>query len=175
MTVIVALGAGLFLYLDQGKGPKPDSSSQSARTSAAQEAKELLSNSGPQSPDMDTDSYQLSGQDKELLQASAKSWPTRVFWLQKRVQAKTDAAEALIYSGFMQAPKQRLALINGAPFAEGDLLQGIGWPKHRLQSISESRVVIITPNKKRVILARQADGPTEMYKPAPKSTRDGSS
>lgn len=68
---------------------------------------------------------------------------------QLRENGSTQETVKLMYTGFIQAGKKILAVINGMEYEIGELLKDAGYKVH---SISPSRVVLLTELNKEIIL-----------------------
>jgi hypothetical protein len=157
LTIAVAVGALLFLYLD--RAPRDSSGSQTGAQSAssAQDAAARVQEV-QDPPEVNPEEYALSSRDQRIILAASEPWPPEIFVSQNKAgsQPSADTTEpGLRYSGYMQTNGRCLAIINGKPYASGDRLHGTGWNQYHVRVIDPRKVVLATPQGKRKTLALQ--------------------
>ncbi|WP_027371636.1 hypothetical protein [Desulfovermiculus halophilus] len=167
LTIAVAVGALLFLYLDRAprdpSGPRTGAQSASSAQDAAARVQKVQD-----PPEVNPEEYTLSSRDQRIILAASQPWPKEIFVPQKqaRPQPSGDTPDpGLRYSGYMQTNGRCLAIINGRPYASGDRLHGTGWDQYHVRDITPHKVVLTTSQGKRKTLALQTQRGLTFHSP----------
>ena len=155
--MIVAVALGIYGLLDffvfsgeKQKGQDKDAAARSEKIAAfAASAGTELSSITKQADAPDTD---------YLISKAESNWqrdPFVVYTSDQNDQivlddtSATDKIPTLTYTGFIQAGKKVLAVVNGMEYAIGEMLTDVGY---KVSGITPTRVVLLTELNKEIIL-----------------------
>jgi hypothetical protein len=155
LTIVVAIGAGLFLLLDNQSGEQPRESPQ-PQASLSEETMKLMNDQDLKPFRIEPGKYKLREYERHVIQAASQSWPGEIFYQHQTGSDRKTSDPGLHYSGYMQTNGQYLAIINGLPYAPGERLHGTGWGGYQVQSVNPEKVVLSTPQGRQKHLALQS-------------------
>ncbi|MFP4035070.1 MAG: hypothetical protein ACLFT5_06125 [Desulfovermiculus sp.] len=164
LTIAVAIGAGLFLLLDKQSSEQSQQSTQK-QDSLSQETMKQLDELDLEPAEIESSEYELREHMRHVIQSVSRPWPGKTFYQQQTASDRKTPDTGLHYSGYMQTNGQYLAIINGLPFARGERLNGTGWDKYKVQSITPDEVVIRTPQGSQKTLTLHSEDPLEFHSP----------
>jgi hypothetical protein len=91
--------------------------------------------------------YQVSAAEAYIVKKAETEWDKNPFWekasyrefVGKEAGASTVSAVKIIYSGYMESGRKKIAIINGVEYESGEALVTEGY-------VSQSRVVVVNRN-----------------------------
>lgn len=164
LTIVVAIGAGLFLLLDSQLREQPEESTQ-PQESVSQETMQLINEQDLEAPEIETSDYRLRKYERHVIQAVSQPWSGKIFSQDETAPDQETPDKDLHYSGYMQTNGQYLAIINGLPFAPGERLHGTGWGTYQVHSINPEKVVIKTPQGTQKTVALKSEDSLLFHSP----------
>lgn len=164
LTMVVAIGAGLFLFLDSQTREQPQESTQ-PQESVSQETMQLINEQDREAPEIEPSDYRLRKYERHVIQAVSQPWPGEIFYQEQTVADREASDSGLHYSGYMQTNGQYLAIINGLPFAPGEHLHGTDWSAYQVQSINPDIVILSSPQGGQKTLALHSKDPLVFHSP----------
>lgn len=170
LTMVVAIGAGLFLLLDSQTREQPEESTQ-PQESVSQETMQLINEQDLEAPEIEPSDYRLRKYERHVIQAVSQPWPGEIFYQEQTAADREASDSGLHYSGYMQTSGQYLAIINGLPFAPGERLHGTGWGTYQVQSINPDKVVLSSPQGGKKILALKSEDSLLFHSPDSRASK----
>lgn len=174
ITLIVALGAGIFLFLDSSSTQVPASIPDPAPSELPAAAQSFETQKFPELQEK-TVAIELSQSQKKILTQSSIPWQKDIFYKDpSRKQGKTRSQKKVetklfSYTGFIHLGDEFFAIINNRNYKEGDSLEG--WTGYSVGKITRENVIIYTPQKNPLVVSYTDIQPFVWKKPEKKKQK----
>lgn len=169
ITLIVALGAGIFKLIDSNILFAPQETKTQKKAEEKRAGKTKTTKEKAKAKDIQMEKTQtLSQRNKRIIRSASDKWPEDVLFKYRRKKEKQDKKELepkfFRYTGYMQIQGDKFAMISGKPFKKDEYLQGTNWPGYKVQHIEPKHVILATPENDTISIPLRKDLPMQRRK-----------